>query len=116
MLIWELKIVLLVISLLGYIYLVHLIDKKINFEFIPIFVISMIANIMLLSGYLGIMQWVRYIIYIGGIGCLQWTFCRMKAMAQSFFRLIPLACPAFCIIYVPFWMQAIIPCASGRSL
>jgi len=70
MILWEIKLLLFITSLSGYVFLWSSIDKKIKFEFIPIMVISAIANILLLFAYVGLLKPVSVVIYIGGFAAL----------------------------------------------
>ena len=66
-LIWELKLAMLVLSLLGYIFFVSHMNRKLEFEFIPVIVMSILANILLLAGYADLLKIVSWIIFASGI-------------------------------------------------
>lgn len=70
MILWEIKLLLFITSLSGYVFLWPCIDRKIKFEFIPIVVVSVISNILLLFAYVGLLKPVSVVIYIGGFAAL----------------------------------------------
>lgn len=67
MIVWLVKCIIVLFSLSGYILFFRKKLRRIPELFIPVFVVSVIANALLVAGYVGILKEFAYLIYFTGI-------------------------------------------------
>ena len=78
MLIWILKCVMLLISLLGWCFLFQHFNCKVPIEYSPAITISIMSIVLLLAGYIDILRPVSIVIYVCGFGAFLFSCIKDK--------------------------------------